>query len=130
MTTTVQVETMGPLFDGRAPLFVAAFMAEATDVVAKDAQSEVLFTQQTDFQHPTGAYWGSMEILNKSTMSGYSKVVTNPSVYAPWLEGVESRNETTRFKGYHSFRRGYQAMLLALPKILDDVARRTLGRLS
>lgn len=27
-----------------------------------------------------------------------------PSVYGPWLEGVGSRNATTRFKGYHTFR--------------------------
>ena len=26
-------------------------------------------------------------------------------IYGPWLEGVSSRNQTTRFKGYASFRR-------------------------
>ena len=129
MTTDVMVSATGPLFDGRAPLFVAAFMASAVEVVAKDAMSEVLFTQQTDFQRPTGAYWSRMETLNKSRGSAYSKVVTNPSVYAPWLEGVSSRNQTTRFKGYQSFRRGYQAVLQALPTILENVARSTLGRI-
>jgi hypothetical protein len=26
-------------------------------------------------------------------------------IYGPWLEGVGSRNRTTRFKGYFTFRR-------------------------
>jgi len=25
-------------------------------------------------------------------------------VYGGWLEGISSRNKTTRFKGYHAFR--------------------------
>ena len=36
-------------------------------------------------------------------------------VYGPWLEGVSRRNQTTRFKGYHSFRRATQAVL---PKVV------------
>jgi hypothetical protein len=31
-------------------------------------------------------------------------VTTRLSMYGPWLEGTGSRNETTRFKGYHGFR--------------------------
>jgi hypothetical protein len=31
-------------------------------------------------------------------------------VYGPWLEGVGSRNNTTRFKGYHAFRNAAQAL--------------------
>lgn len=130
MSASVSVSATGPLFDGRAALAVAAFQAESVDVLSKDAMSEVLFTQQTDFQRPTGQYWSRMEILRVSVPSGYGKMVTNPSVYAPWLEGVSSRNATTRFKGYQSFRRGFQAMMQNMPAILEDVARRTLGRIA
>jgi len=38
-------------------------------------------------------------------------------VYGPWLEGVGSRNQTTRFKGYASFRRTSQWMQKQVPKI-------------
>jgi hypothetical protein len=31
-------------------------------------------------------------------------VTTELAMYGPWLEGTGSRNETTRFKGYHGFR--------------------------
>ena len=33
------------------------------------------------------------------------RIDDNSVVYGPWLEGTDSRNQTTRFKGYASFRR-------------------------
>ena len=40
-------------------------------------------------------------------------------VYGPWLEGVSSRNETTRFKGYHSFRIVAQQLQNEMPDIMQ-----------
>jgi hypothetical protein len=37
-------------------------------------------------------------------------VVSNPAVYTGWLEGVSSRNQTTRFKGYRLFRQAGQEL--------------------
>jgi hypothetical protein len=41
-----------------------------------------------------------------SRVSGMHAVISDGGVvYGPWLEGVGSRNDVTRFKGYGSFRR-------------------------
>lgn len=37
-------------------------------------------------------------------------VTTDLATYGPWLEGTGSRNQTTRFKGYHSFRLAGQVL--------------------
>ena len=37
-------------------------------------------------------------------------VTMDLATYGPWLEGTGSRNETTRFKGYHSFRLAAQQL--------------------
>lgn len=37
-------------------------------------------------------------------------VTTENATYGPWLEGTGSRNATTRFKGYHSFRMAAQTL--------------------
>lgn len=34
-----------------------------------------------------------------------ARIDDNGVVYGPWLEGTSSRNQTTRFKGYASFRK-------------------------
>ena len=44
--------------------------------------------------------------------------------YGPWLEGTSSRNQTTRFKGYHSFRKVGQE----LEKKSDDVLEKHIGK--
>lgn len=49
--------------------------------------------------------------------SAETVVTTDLATYGPWLEGTGSRNETTRFKGYHGFRRAGQE--------LDRIAGRT-----
>lgn len=38
-------------------------------------------------------------------------------IYGPWLEGTGSRNQTTRFKGYASFRRTAQWMQEKAPRV-------------
>lgn len=53
-------------------------------------------------------------------------------VYGPWLEGVSSRNQTTRFKGYASFRRVQQFLNKEAGKVLQKqvakAARKLGGR--
>ena len=42
----------------------------------------------------------------QSRLRGLIGVITDGGViYGPWLEGVSSKNRTTRFKGYGSFRK-------------------------
>ena len=48
-------------------------------------------------------------------------VTTDLATYGPWLEGTGSRNLTTRFKGYHSFRMAGQALNGVAEEIGEDV---------
>ena len=43
-------------------------------------------------------------------------------VYGPWLEGVGSRNDTTRFKGYHTFRQVGDWLQEQAPAVLEKHA--------
>jgi len=45
-------------------------------------------------------------------------------IYGPWLEGTGSRNKTTRFKGYASFRRVGQWLERQKRRVLHAHARR------
>ena len=51
-------------------------------------------------------------------------------VYGPWLEGVGSRNATTRFKGYSSFRRTAQKMEELAPEIATRHVQQAVQELS
>src|SRR3546814_20243239 len=43
--------------------------------------------------------------------------------YGPWLEGVGSRNNTTRFKGYHAFRKAADALDRRIEDMGDRIFR-------
>jgi hypothetical protein len=50
--------------------------------------------------------------------SAETVVTTELATYGPWLEGTGSRNETTRFKGYHGYRKAAQE----LDRVAGDLA--------
>ena len=50
-------------------------------------------------------------------------------VYGPWLEGVGSRNETSRFKGYRMFRKANNALRIAAPRLLQKHVKRAVRAL-
>jgi hypothetical protein len=99
MTTTVIKR--GPLFDGRAAHAVRDYTSAAAREVGETAEDLVRAAAKV-FRHPTG-YYESQITVNRASANAYL-VTDNDVVYGPWLEGVGSRNRTTRFKGYHFWR--------------------------
>lgn len=98
----------GPMFDGRADQAAK----EATNKIAEQVAIEGYELITTDLArvirtHPTGRYIPSVRNIRVSD-SQYE--IGTGIIYGPWIEGTGSRNETTRFKGYATFRRQAQAL--------------------
>jgi hypothetical protein len=101
----------GPLFDGRAKFAMDQYVFMVVEHVAEEAEKMVK-SGTAVFKNPTGAYESRINAHRVSR--DRAEVWDNNSVYGPWLEGVGSRNRTTRFKGYHFWRKsGQQAQRLA-----------------
>ena len=100
---TVAATTRGPLLDGSAPKVVAAALEEITDDVAQAAVDLVHQRLGQVLRNPTG-YYRSRVVANTARGSDAVLVTDGGVVYGPWLEGVGSRNQTSRFKGYRTFR--------------------------
>ena len=76
----------------------------------------------------TGHYARSINGRMTSTLHG---ILTDSSVvYGPWLEGVSSRNDATRFKGYGIFRRTRDKLQGMARGIIDKHIKRAVGKLS
>lgn len=92
----------GPVFDGRALAAVNELVSDVVEQLGKEAKAEVLEELGGSLQHPTGFYESQVQVTSTRTQA----VVNDGGViYGPWLEGTGSRNATTRFKGYASFRK-------------------------
>lgn len=116
----------GPMFDGRAGAAVTAFISEAEKVVAEQGVNQVRNELGIVLRHPTGRYEAGIQT---TTMHGDAVVWDGGIVYGPWLEGTGSRNRTTRFKGYATFRRVTQRLQRQAAPIAAGVLRRYLGRM-
>jgi len=84
-------------------------------------------TGGTYSQASTGHYRRSIATKFKDL----SAVITDGRVvYGPWLEGVGSRNQTTRFKGYFTFRRTEQWLQTKAEPIFKAHIRRFVTRMN
>lgn len=118
------VHMYGPMFDGRALGALTGFEREWRYQVAERGKDMVLEELSMVLQHPTGYYESQVRVEGRAN---FVDVVTDGGViYGPWLEGTSRRNQTTRFKGYGTFRKVQERLeketlrtgLKALPRFL------------
>lgn len=114
MSFEVAVSRSGPLFDGRAPAAAFKALDEAKLDLADRGVAMLLRLGLESFEsHPTMRW----ETELNTRLGAYNDVVIyDPVIYNAWLEGVSKRNQSTKFKGYHLFRRTAQDLQrLAVP---------------
>lgn len=111
----------GPLFDLRARRVFNSFRDELEEDYAEFVLDHVKDTFHASFKNPTGFYESNVRITssgNEVWDGGWAG-----PVYGPWLEGVGSRNATTRFKGYHAFRKAADALERRAEEMGDHLFR-------
>jgi hypothetical protein len=72
------------------------------------------------------------EVRTRAHLSVVQRVQTGfnvSHVQIPWIEGIGSRNRTTRFKGYHTFRMTGQTLRRQLPQIIAPHVRSMVSEL-
>ena len=112
-------ETTGPLFRGTATHILRQVTQSAVEDLAEKGESFLLLKQLRP--RPAGAYKSGQEAGKDKSTGTYAKniqsikgnlnvIVTDGGkvLYGPWLEGEGSRNKSSRFPGYFSFRKAKQ----------------------
>lgn len=141
------VHTSGPLFDGHAE----ELLAEAVKAVRRklsdrgEQLAREAFAGQIHDDH--GRFLGSITSIDSTraftTASGHksytmtvpvdpseSAVTSSVATYGPWLEGTGSRNDSTRFKGYHGFRRAGQELDRQAKELADEAMKPYVERMN
>jgi hypothetical protein len=124
---SVHVRYSGPLFSRSR---IADAMRKIDDDAEKDladaVEAQVHANLRKSLKNPTGYY--QSRITKERSGAGW-KVHDGGVVYRCWLEGVGSRNQTTRFKGYASFRRAKQTVEARANGIGDRAVKRHIRKL-
>jgi hypothetical protein len=121
------VKASGPLFDGRALRELDKFTIAASAAIAKNGALLVHKNLSQSLRAPTGFYQSNVVVERREE----GDMVTDRGVvYGPWLEGVGSKNQSTRFKGYASFRRAQQELQGRVATIAQLEVYPFLGRMN
>jgi hypothetical protein len=98
----MKMDQRGPIFDVAASKRAAKRMiVDVNDAIAVHGVKLVRAHLKRVLQNPTGYYESRIAVERREIHRG---VWDQRVAYGGWLEGVDSRNRTTRFKGYRTFR--------------------------
>lgn len=93
----------GPFFDGRKiERLLDEYRQDVERSVARRSKERWVSLLKSTIRNPTPHYWNQIDAV---PAGGSWKVWDRMVVYGPWLEGVGSRNKSSRFKGYWNFRK-------------------------
>lgn len=121
------IDQQGNLFSGRgAERVMREYTNAAERAVADEAERQIQLQLSNVLRNPTGYYQSQIGVR---ASGGDWTVTDNDVIYGPWLEGTGSRNQTTRFKGYATFRRVHQLMQRQAGRIAERVLQRFLRQL-
>lgn len=122
MRLNVSVKTKGAILDStKTKAAGKRLVVEMNELLAVEAHKRVLDRLGRVLKQPTGYYESRIQVERRSQYRG----VTDQRVrYGGWLEGVDPRNRTTRFKGYHTFREVKQSINQDKARIIAPAMRR------
>lgn len=119
----VNVNSRGPIFDGRAQRAARDYKDQVDYRVANEAENLVRAQLARSIRVRT-PYYETRVGVERSSRGGY-EVTDHGVVYGPWLEGTGSRSyPVTRFRGYRAFSRARALIQQRAP----GIARRLLSR--
>ena len=109
MAVTMIVSRTGALFNNQWKPILIEGIRHAQQDVADYGVAEVVYALDDVLIENHGGYISTIS----SEWESNDLSIIDGTEYGPWLEGLGSRNETSRFKGYWTFR-------LTTSKIQDE----------
>jgi hypothetical protein len=124
---SARVDASGPLFDGRAEKMMHDASDESARSIAVLGASMVRTNLNSVLRRQTPYY--RLRVEAQPEHPGW-KITDQGVIYGPWLEGTGSRNRTTRFKGYATFRRTVLQINARAQNVAAGVVARFVGRMN
>lgn len=122
----IAVRPKGAIWNGQASRVAREFFEDAKLGIAHEGADLVRSDFDVVHRHPTGYARSRVTVIEDP-----DPLVTDGGIiYGAWLEGVGSRNRTTRFKGYRTFRRMRQVLDSRATRIAQSILPPYLRRMN
>lgn len=127
MPIHARVFMTGALLTGNPLPVIDRFIEDAVWAVGAQALADVHGILDKSIREPTPFY--ETQLMVERMSPDRVKVHDQGVVYGPWLEGVGSRNKTTKFKGYKAFRTTRQQLGRKIPALVQPFLNQLIRRL-
>jgi hypothetical protein len=124
----VKVTQKGAVFNASATKANATRMVtRINEALAQEAVNRIGQRLGKVLQNPTGYYQSKIQVVKRQQYRGVSD---GGVLYGGWLEGIDARNSTSRFKGYHTFRTVAQSMAQDKAKIAQPFVNKFVAEMN
>ena len=128
MTDAVRIITTlkGPAFNGQLERDVSKAVDESKQAVGEFGATVVQRNLSTSIRVGTSYTQGVRAHRLKGGMVKIINLDYPKVLQGPWLEGVDSRNSPSRFKGYSAYRKSVQVIQARVPQLTKKMLARFL----
>lgn len=127
VSVSVHVTTRGPILDGRTQVMLDRAVHDWEDHLSEVGADYVRAELERVLRVETPYY--RLQITSQER-PGHHVITDQGVIYGPWLEGTGSRNKTTRFKGYATFRRVTAKLQAESVRIIQPYVDRLVERVN
>lgn len=124
----ISTKATGPVFDGKAVIAASVYVDTLVKELANIGHDWIVVDANAmDKSGRGGTGQAAASVLVYETGLYHDQIIRGGMyqgvAWWPWLEGVSKRNETTRFKGYHTFRKtAARLRKYAMPLAIEKLA--------
>lgn len=122
------VTISGPFFDARNPDAMRQLEDNGLNRLGGQGLADWHTLLNASIRNPTPYY--ETQLMTERSGGDTQLIHDRDVIYGPWLEGVGSRNATTRFKGYHALRAAAQQLESQAATVLAPLVDIAVGRLN
>lgn len=115
---TARCQVSGPIADGTAARACEDWARNTSQALGDEAVTMLRAVPMNKSGRARGGFQSALKTVRKSsTQVDIPGPMQRGVVWSPWLEGTSKRNSSTRFKGYHLFRKTRTALTAKAPQI-------------
>ncbi len=125
----IRPEVTGPIADGSADRALQDWAQAVTAALGKEGVDLLRAFPMNKTGRAHGAFENNLHVIQKGPQATIPAPMITGVTWGPWLEGTSKRNSSTRFKGYHLFRKTRQELQKRAPEIGQQELDKIMPRL-
>lgn len=129
LCVTADCQVTGPLANGEAERAVQDWATATVKALGDEGVRMLREFPMNKTGRAHGGFQENLHVLQKGPQARIPAPMIKGVTWGPWLEGTSRRNDSTRFKGYHLFRKTRQELQRKAPEIAEQELAKYLPRM-